>query len=186
MTFWEELWWQIGISWAGVLGVLISCVVLYLLFTVILRVAGPRLSGSPSVLSVAVMALLAALIARSILGNSPTLLGGLVAIGTLMVLEHTLGGRHITAARRVLRGPRPTVVMVHGHVLAWQLRHLGMHEELLLTQLRREGVHHVVDADLVILEARGGLTIVRRGERIDRRLVGDVRGAGMIPDSVLL
>ena len=41
------------------------------------------------------------------------------------------------------------------------------------------------DTDLVILEPRGGLTVVRRGDTIDERLVQGVRGAGIIPRSLL-
>lgn len=186
MTFWEGLWWQIGLDLPGAVGVLLASIVLYLVFTTILQVAGQRLSANPSVLSVAVMALLGALTARAILGNSPTLVGGLIAVATLLVMEYALGSVRFGAMRRfVLRGPRPTVVMVHGHMLTWQLRHVGLLEVQLLAQLRRAGVRHVADADLVIMEPRGGLTIVRRGETIDRRMVRDVRGIGIVPRSIL-
>ncbi|MDN5821696.1 MAG: DUF421 domain-containing protein [Brachybacterium sp.] len=185
MTFFQELWFQIGASPAGALGVLIASIVLYLVFTLILQIAGPRLSANPSMLSFAVMALLGSLVARAILGNTPTLVGGLIAVSTLLVLEYLLGslrpGFDRVFARR---GPRPTVVMVHGHVLRWQLHHLGLREAQLLTLLRRGGVRRVIDTDLVILEPRGGLTIVRRGEKIDERLVRGVRGAGIIPRSL--
>ena len=62
MTFWEGLWWQIGLDLPGAVGVLLASIVLYLVFTTILQVAGQRLSANPSVLSVAVMALLGAMI----------------------------------------------------------------------------------------------------------------------------
>ena len=186
MTFWEGLWWQIGLDLPGAVGVLLASIVLYLVFTTILQVAGQRLSANPSVLSVAVMALLGALTARAILGNSPTLVGGLIAVATLLVMEYALGSVRFGATRRfALRGPRPTVVMIHGHMLTWQLRQVGLLEVQLLAQLRRAGVRHVADADLVIMEPRGGLTIVRRGETIDRRMVRDVRGIGIVPRSIL-
>ena len=186
MTFFERLWFQIGASPAGALGVLIASIVLYLIFTLILQVAGPRLSANPSMLSFAVMALLGSLVARAILGNTPTLVGGLIAVTTLLVLEFLLGRLRLGVDRIFTRrGPRPTVVMVHGHVLRWHLRHLGLRETQLLTLLRRGGVRHVIDTDLVILEPRGGLTIVRRGETIDERLVRNVRGAEIIPRSLM-
>lgn len=186
MTFFEELWFQIGASSAGALGVLIASVVLYLVFALILQVAGPRLSANPSMLSFAVMALLGSLVARAILGNTPTLVGGLIAVTTLLLLEYLLGSLRPGIGRVFTRrGPRPTVVMIHGHVLRWQLRHLGLSEAQLLTLLRRGGVRHVIDTDLVILEPRGGLTVVRRGETIDERLVRGVRGAGLVPRSLL-
>ena len=186
MTFFEELWYQIGASPAGALGVLIASVCLYLVFTLILQVAGPRLSANPSMLSFAVMALLGSLVARAILGNTPTLVGGLIAASTLLVMEYTIGRIRLGVDRIFIRrGPRPTVVMIHGHMLQWQLHHLGLREAQLLTLLRRGGVTHVIDTDLAILEPRGGLTIVHRGETIDARLVRGVRGAGMIPRSIL-
>lgn len=186
MTFFEELWFQIGASPAGALGVLIASVVLYLVFTLVLELSGQRLSANPSVSSFAVMALLGALMARAILGNTPTLVGGLIAVGTLLMLEFSLGhlrqgiGRVFTR-----RHSRSTVVMVHGHALGWQLRHLSIDERQLLTLLRRNGIHRLTDADLVILEPRGGLTVVRRGEQIDEGLVRGVRGIGIVPRSLL-
>jgi uncharacterized membrane protein YcaP (DUF421 family) len=186
MTFLQELWFQIGASPAGALGVLFSSIALYLVFALILQVAGPRLSANPSMLSFAVMALLGSLVARAILGNTPTLVGGLIAVSTLLVLEYSIGRLRLGLDRVFTRrGPRPTVVVVHGHVLHWHLRHLGLRETQLLTLLRRGGVHRVIDTDLAILEPRGGLTVVRRGETIDERLVRGVRGAGIIPRSIL-
>src|SRR5699024_9780763 len=136
VTFFEELWFQIGASPAGALGVLIASAVLYLVFALILQIAGPRLSANPSMLSFAVMALLGSLVARAFLGNTPTLVGGLIAVSTLLMLEYLLGSLRPGLGRIFTRGgPRPTVVMVHGHVLRWQLRHLGLSEAQLLTLL---------------------------------------------------
>ncbi|MFC7376126.1 YetF domain-containing protein [Brachybacterium sp. GCM10030267] len=186
MEFLHQLWTQVGITGSGLLGVLISTAVLYVLYALILQIGGQRLTANPSVLSFSVMALLGALLARAMLGESPTLAGGLVAVATLLLLEFTLGRLRSGLARTfALHGPQASVVMIHGHVLPWRLRHLGVQEEQLLTLLRRAGLHCVQDADLVILEPRGALTIVRRGESIDRRLVQDVRGADSIPRSLL-
>ncbi|WP_246957205.1 YetF domain-containing protein [Brachybacterium sp. Marseille-Q7125] len=186
MTFLDQLWFQIGITPAGVMGVLLATVTLYLLFTLILQVAGQRLSANPSVLSFAVMALLGALTARAMLGNSPTLLGWLLAVAVLLLLESTLG-RIRGGLGRVFRrgGPRASVVMIHGHPLPDTLHQVGMDGEHLTALLRRAGVHHLIDADLVILEPRGSLTVIRRGQQIDPALLTDVRGAERIPPSLL-
>lgn len=66
MTFWDGLWWQIGLDLPGAVGVFLAWVVLYLVFTSILQVAGQRSRSNPSVQSVAAMALLGALTARAI------------------------------------------------------------------------------------------------------------------------
>lgn len=182
----REIWSHGGIDGWGVVSVVLATAVLYLVYTFILQVAGQRLSANPSVLSFSLLALLGALVARAMLGETPTMLGGLVAIGTLLVLEFGLGRLRGAAARVLVpHGPRPTVVMVHGHVLPWELRHVGMDLDHLYTLLRRAGLLHLQQADLVIMESRGTLTVLRRGERIDRRLLADVRGADIVPASLV-
>lgn len=182
----REVWAHGGIDGWGVLSVVVATTVLYLVYTLVLQIAGQRLSANPSVLSFSVLALLGALVARAMLGETPTMLGGLVAIATLLVLEFVLGRMRGALARVLIpHGPRPTVVMVHGHVLRWQLRHVGMDLDHLHTLLRRAGLLHVHEADLVIMESRGTLTVVRRGERIDRALLADVRGAEIVPRSLI-
>lgn len=186
MDGWQQLWIHIGLSGIDALAVVLSTTVLYLIYALILQVGGQRLTASPSVLSFSVMALLGALCARAMLGHSPTLVGGLIAVATLLLLEWALGHLRRGVGRTfALRGPRSTVVMVHGHVARWNLRRVGMQEVQLRTLLRRSGVHRMSDAELVILEPRGGLTVVRPGQRIDYQLVRDVRGADLIPPSLL-
>lgn len=182
----DDLWSQVGISGAGVLGVVLATVVLYLLYAAVVQLAGPRLMANPSVFSFSVMALLGALCARAMLGEYPTLAGAAVAMVTLLLLEAVLGRvRGRMFARIGLRGPRPTVVVVRGHVVAGLARRRGLGEAQLLALLRRAGVHRMEDAALVILENRGTLTVVREGARIDRRMLQDVAGRGLVPESLL-
>lgn len=182
----HPLWFQIGIDAWGALGVVIATTVLYLVYTLVMHLLGPRLMSAPSVLSFTLVALFGAIAARAMLGNSPTLVGALIAIGTLMVLESLLG-RIREGASRVLHihGPQPTVVMVHGHVITPHLRKRHLTDEHLMAMLRRAGIHRVEDAELVILENRGSLTIVRAGEKIDAALLADVEGRRLIPESLI-
>ncbi|WP_218184634.1 YetF domain-containing protein [Nigerium massiliense] len=177
----SDIWSHLGITPVGALSVLLATVVLYVLFVTVLRVAGPRLLASTSVLSFAVTTLLGALTARSMLGDFPTLGGGVVAVVTLLVLELTLG--RLASLRRMpqFAGARARVVMVNGSCLPEQLRHRGLTEQQLHGKLRRAGVVHLEDAVAVILENRGGLTIIRRGDRIDAALLDDIVGRDLIP-----
>lgn len=183
--FAAEVWTQVGITATQAVSVVLAAAVLYLVYTVILQVAGQRLTANPSVLSFSVMALLGALVARGILGHAPTVMGTVLAIATLLLLESALG--HLRGhLRRALvpHGPQPTVVMIHGHLLPWQLRGSGLDVPRLLTLLRRAGVRDPAAAELVILEARGQLTVLRRGEQIAEELLQDVRGTEIIPASL--
>ena len=103
-----------------------------------------------------------------------------------MVLEALLG-RIQDGAAKVLhwRGPRPTVVMVHGHVITPHLSRRHLQADHLMAMLRRAGIHRVEDAELVILENRGSLTIVRAGEKIDAALLADVEGRRLVPEALI-
>ena len=182
----HPLWFQIGISGWGALGVVIATTVLYLVYTLVMHLLGPRLMSAPSVLSFTLVALFGAIAARAMLGNSPTLAGALIAIATLVTLEALLGRIQDGAAKVLhLRGPRPTVVMVHGHVITPHLSRRHLQADHLMAMLRRAGTHRVEDAELVILENRGSLTIVRAGEKIDAALLADVEGRRLVPEALI-
>ena len=87
----NELWAHLGISPIGAFSVIVSSTVLYLCLTAVLRVWGQQLLAGISTFSLAVTTLLGAITARAALGDSPSMSGGLVAIGTLLVLERFLG-----------------------------------------------------------------------------------------------
>lgn len=185
--FWAELWFQVGITWPGAVGVVLASAALYLCFALVVHLAGPRLWARPSVLSFSVMALLGALCARGMLGNSPTLMGSLLAVTVLLVMEAILGRVRWAARGAGQRRDRhgAAVVMVDGIVCQDVLHDRRLSQQHLLSRLRQEGVLNRREAALVVLERRGGLTIVRRGERIDRELLHGVRGAQGLPEHVL-
>lgn len=182
----QEIWSHIGITGAGALGVLIATAVLYVVLVVILRVSGPRLLSSPSVLSWALMALIGSMTARAMLGGFPTLGGAAVALATLLVLEGMLGrlGSMLHRGDR-LSGAHPAVVMIQGSPVGENLRRRRMTEAQLRVQLRRAGILALDDAALVVLETRGSLTIVRARERIDAELLEGVRGRDLVPPQLL-
>ncbi|HPZ69410.1 MAG TPA: DUF421 domain-containing protein [Dermatophilaceae bacterium] len=195
----ELLWAHVGITWWGVLGVILATLVLYLVYAGALKVFGPRLSASTSTLSIAVLAVLSAIAGRSMLGDSPTLLGGLTAIATLLALEAVMGRLRL-AARTLRRGDRtavrkqpvrrqrarrPTVALVNGRIHDDALAGLGLSREQFLGQLRQAGVHHLADAGLVIVEGREGLTVIRVGHTIDEVLIEGVVGADLVSATLI-
>lgn len=186
MSFAEQVWYTIGISGGAAVGVVLASTVLYLVYTLLMHLLGPRLQAAPSVLSFTLVALFGAIAARAMMGNSPTLLGALLAIGTLLLWEALLGRLRSGMARLLrVQGPRPAVVMVRGHVIEPYLRRRHLQRADLMAMLRRAGIHRLEDAELVILENRGSLTVVRAGERIDPDLLGDITGKHLIPAALI-
>lgn len=183
-SFGEELWYNIGISPAGALGVFLATVVMYCFFTMLLSIAGPRLNARPTIVTIGVTLLLGAITARAMLGNSPTLFGGLIVLNTLMALE--LIFRQVQRNLHLKRfAPQAIVVVIEGTPVSTALHKRALSKQLLLVRLRQAGIHHLHDVALAILEPRGELTIIRTGNSIDQAMLQDVSGADQIPSHLV-
>ena len=184
-----DLLWHdyLGISWTGALGVVLSTIVLYLFFSLLVHLAGTRLMATMGAASFVVLAVVGGVSARSMLGESPTMLGGLLVLNTLMVMEALM--RSLRRVTRVLPAAvrrRPSVVMLEGRSIVEALHRRRLTESGLHDRLRAGGVLDPAEVELVILEERGSLTVVRRGDRIAPALVEDVEGAELIPERLLV
>lgn len=102
----KELWDYVGIAPMGALAVFIATVVMYSFFSLILFVWGDRLKSSGSPITVAVATLMGAIAARSTLGDTPTLAGGIIALTTLLVLERIFGALRKASRHFHLHRPR--------------------------------------------------------------------------------
>lgn len=164
---------------AGAAAVVIASCVLYVLYAVVLTLWGPRLAASSSTFSLALLTVLGSLTARAMLGDAPTMAGAVIAAITLLTLEGLLGRMR---AGSVERRRRARVAMVDGVFLIPPRPGRSIGEADLMAQLRARGIQHVADVAIAIIEPRGGLTIVRRGQTIDARLLAGVRDVDRIPD----
>ena len=114
------------------------------------------------------------------------MLGGLLVLNTLMVMEALMGSlRRVTHMLPAAVRRRPSVVMLEGRSLSGALHRRRLTESGLHDRLRAGGVLDPAEVELVILEERGSLTVVRRGDRIAPALVADVEGAELIPERLL-
>ncbi|MGP5268074.1 DUF421 domain-containing protein [Brachybacterium alimentarium] len=187
MIDWDIIWQDyLGIGWSEALGVIASTIVLYAFFSLLVHISGQRLMANPTVGSFVVLAVIGGVTARAMLGESPTLLGALIVLNTLMLLERLMGTLGRTALPHSAHALRhPAVVMIGGTAMAGALRRRRLSEQDLLNRLRISGVLDLGQVELVILENRGTLTIVHTGSTIAASLVADVDGREAIPERLL-
>ncbi|MBR7744942.1 DUF421 domain-containing protein [Phycicoccus sp. BSK3Z-2] len=181
---------HLGISAFGALGVALSATVLYVAVAVVLRVWGRRASASASTGTIALLTLVGSIAARATLGEWPTLAGGLVAIGTILVLERAFGRwssavRGLRRTRRGRRGRDPVVLMVGARIHHDELHRAGLTEAALWGVLRQHGIGHRADVGVVVLETRGHVSVLRSDHRLERSALAGVRGGEDVPDAML-
>lgn len=181
----DDVWAHLGIPPIGALAVAISSAVLYLILVLVFRYLGQQLLAGLSTFSLAVTTLLGAISARAALGDYPTLGGATVAVTTLLVLERLFGAW--TTLRPSRRPPRrsPTLLMIGPELRPDEMRRHRMTQTQLWSALRQSGLTSRSQVALVVLETRGRLTVIRRGQPIDPVLLRGVRGVDLVPSEWL-
>lgn len=173
----STLWTQIGINWWQTLGLFVAATVLFWLLTATLAIAGQRLHARLSVPTVVLMTVIGAVTARAMLGPSPTLLGGIVVLGTLFMWEAlTRRLTRLWASVRFgqARRARAIAVMHDGVVDSVALARARMQHGDLMEALRRREITQLATVRLAIVERDGSITVVKAGEVLDAELFADV------------
>lgn len=185
----DALWAEIGTSGSGALATALTTTLLYLVAVGLFKAYGQRLYASPSSREVAVTVVLGAIVGRTMLGPRPTLAVGLVALGTLLVLELALRGasRHRRWALRAGAATgRAVILMVGPHPRSAELRRFGLTERDLWVALRRQGIGRVEDVALVVLERGGTLSVLRRAPGgLDPQVLRGIRDVDSVPAELL-
>ena len=126
----------------------------------ILRVSGKRTLSKLNVFDFVFVVAVGSVFAASIVEKDVTLLEGLAAITTLVVLQAVLAE---VAARsdpfaRLING-EPALLFSHGQFLRRTMKKERITEEEVRAAIRQQGVERIEDADAVVLENDGTLTV---------------------------
>lgn len=155
-----------------VLFVVISTLLIYVSTLAGLRLGDRRALTQLSPFDFVVAVALGSIVARTATTRTPTFLEGLAAIVTLLVTHRvfSLLRRHSRVIERLVDQP-PVVLIRDGRVQEGALRRADFTEGDLTTMLREQGVRSIDDVALSVLETRGVVSVVMRGDRpIDDRL----------------
>ena len=135
--------------------------VIYAAVLVGLRLSGKREIGQMTALDLVVLLLLANAVQNAMVGADTSLLGGLIAGGTLLGLHWLLSllqGRS-QRLRRALEGS-PTLLVLHGNMIPEAMQHEGVDTEMLYAALREHGFSDIREVEMVVLETDGTMSVV--------------------------
>lgn len=165
-----------GISWGEAATVALTAVGLYVLFIGVVRVLGQRVLGTMSSLDVIVVITMGAVLGRAILGFSTDLLGGAVALLTLLLIQALFSQLRRWPPTEHLVRSRPVALVVNGKLHEANLRRSHVDTLDVWARMRAAGVTSPDQVALMVLESTGQVSVVRAGEPIDPRLLAGVRG----------
>lgn len=146
--------WKIALRMAAI----------YLVTLIGLRLAGKREMGQMTVFDLVVLLLIANAVQNAMVGLDTSLTGGVLAAVVLLVLNAVVARLRLrwSRLRRLVEGS-PTLLVLHGEVLADHLRREGLDQQTLETALREHGVAEVRDVEMAVLEIDGSISVVPIG-----------------------
>ncbi|HSQ61159.1 MAG TPA: YetF domain-containing protein [Acidobacteriota bacterium] len=147
------------------LDIAVRCLVVYLTLLVGLRLMGKRQVGQLTPFDLLLLLLLSNAVQNAMVGPDTSLLGGLVAAGTLFGVNAAVAqvARRSGGATRMLEGT-PTILIRHGDILEESLRREGISVDDLLRALREHGVDDPTLVRSAILEVDGTISVLRADE----------------------
>lgn len=139
--------------------------IIYVLLVLALRVGGKREVGQLSIFELVVVLVVSDAVQNSMVGDNTTVYGGIVAAGTLFVLDRGLRAiaDRFRSVRKVLEG-EPSLLVRNGRPLTATMKREGVEPDELHAALRAHGIARMEDVALAVLEIDGTISIVPRDE----------------------
>lgn len=149
----------------GPVDVVLRTAIVYLAIIVILRVAGKREVAQLSMLDFVLILLISNGVQNAMVGDNVTVVGGLTAAATLVVVDRILGVLRNRSARfrRAVEG-EPRLLVRDGTVLRRAMREEDITDDELLSALRQHGLTRVDEVALAVLETNGAISVIAKGD----------------------
>ncbi|HEX2029269.1 MAG TPA: YetF domain-containing protein [Nitriliruptorales bacterium] len=164
---------QLGTGWGDVWLIAVSTVGIYVAVIVYTRLAGLRSFSKMSSFDFA-MTIAVGSIMASVAVSSPSLLEGLVGLGTLFVVQVGVAAlRRWTLAARLVDN-RPLLLMQGRDMLYDNLRAARITEDDVRSKLREANVLRDEDIRAVVLETTGDISVLH-GPELEPGLLDGVR-----------
>jgi uncharacterized membrane protein YcaP (DUF421 family) len=143
----------------------------YAALVAMLRISGKRTLSKLSAFDLVVTVAIGSTLATTLLSRDVALIDGIVALSLLIGLQYAVSwsSLHVRIVERAVKS-EPTLVARQGRILD-AARRQRLTEGDLQAAARGSGLASLADADAVILEADGTLSVVRQGPeglRFDR------------------
>src|SRR5580658_3750320 len=139
--------------------------VIYLLVLIGVRLSGKREVGQMTPFDLTLLLLLSNSVQNAMTGPDTSLIGGVVAASTLLLLNHFVGNLSGTSRsfRRVVQG-EPSLLVHDGKAIEPHMarEHVSMDE--LQRALREHGIAHLCDVALAVLEVDGSISCMKYDE----------------------
>src|SRR6266852_3810898 len=149
-------------TWHGVLEVVIRTGVIYLFVLVGVRLSGKREVGQMTPFDLTLLLLLSNAVQNAMVGPDNSLVGGIIAAATLLVLNYLVA--ELSGANRRFRKfvqGSPTLLVHNGQIVSAHMAREHVTVDELQRSLREHGISCVDEVALAVLEVDGSISILK-------------------------
>ncbi len=148
-------------GWNGLLRTLVIGVFAYAALVGLLRLSGKRTLSKMNAFDLVVTVALGSTLATVLLSKDVALLEGVLAFAVLIGLQFLVTWSSVRArwVRRVVTG-EPALLLLRGEFLQAALRRSRVTEDEVRAAVRAAGYASLAEADAVVLETDGSMTVV--------------------------
>jgi uncharacterized membrane protein YcaP (DUF421 family) len=138
-----------------------STLAVYVFIVVAIRLFGKKELAQLSVVDLVFILLLSNSVQNAMVGPDATLLGGLVAAGTLFLVNYLLKYLQYRFPRfgKLLEGDA-IMLVYQGKIIQPHLKKAKITEDELMEAVREHGVASIEEVDLAIMEVDGGISVL--------------------------
>ena len=146
---------------SGVLDVVARSAIVYVVLVVLLRFGGKRQVGQLSIADLVLVLLIANGVQNAMVGENTTLIGGLAAAVTLVVIDRVVDRLEQRSDRiRVRLEGEPRILVRDGAILTKALQDEGVAKGDLMSAIRQHGIADVEGVDMAVLETNGSISVI--------------------------
>jgi uncharacterized membrane protein YcaP (DUF421 family) len=175
----EETMEQLFFSgWDTLIRTLLVGVMAYVVLVVLLRVSGKRTLSKMNAFDFIVTVALGSTLATILLNKNVALAEGTLALALLIGLQFVVTWSSVRArvVRQVVTG-EPSILLYRGEYLPAALRKARVTKDEVKAALRTAGFSALGDAEAVVLETDGSLSVVGRSGRDENSSLEGVKAA---------
>lgn len=150
---------------SGILDIALRTAVIYAAVLMGMRLAGKRQVGQMTPFDLVLLLLIANAVQNAMTGSDTSLVGGLAAAATLLILNAVVSRVALRSrnARKLVEG-EPTLLVHAGRILRGNLEREKVSEEELLQAMREHGVASLEEVQSAVLEIDGSISVIRKDE----------------------
>lgn len=154
--------WSLSIPWWEFI---VRCILVYVFLIVILRISGKRQIGQLAPFDLVLLLVLSNSVQNSMTGGDNSLLGGIIAATTLVVINYLVGIATFRSKRlELLVEGRPEVLIHNGKLFEDVIARAQITHHEVNAALRQAGCTSIEQVHCAILENNGSITVTQRGK----------------------